>query len=78
MTLTSDDGSAIRLTLELASIVTLLIIGTPLPIVLPPTVPGFYFPVAMGPQQGQRPTKKTDAALSFLSIFYPHFPPRFS
>ena len=72
MTLTSDDGSAIRLTLELTSIVT------PLAIVLPPTVPGFYFPVVMGPQQGRRPTKKTDATLSFLSIFYPHFLPRFS
>jgi len=73
MTLTSDDWSAIRLTLELASIVTLLllIIATPLawwlarsrsrwrgavgavvslPIVLPPTVLGFYLLVAMGPQ----------------------------
>ena len=73
MTLTPDDWSAIRLTLELASIVTLLllIIGTPLawwlarsrsrwrgavgavvslPIVLPPTVLGFYLLVAMGPQ----------------------------
>lgn len=73
MTLTPDDWSAIRLTLELASIVTLLllIIGTllawwlarsrsrwrgavgavvALPIVLPPTVLGFYLLVAMGPQ----------------------------
>ena len=73
MHLNADDWSAIRLTLELASIVTvlLLIIGTPiawwlarsrsplrgvvgaivsLPIVLPPTVLGFYLLVLMGPQ----------------------------
>ncbi|MCK6392715.1 molybdate ABC transporter permease subunit [Zoogloea sp.] len=73
MHLSADDWSAIRLTLELASIVTvlLLIIGTPiawwlarsrsplrgvvgaivsLPIVLPPTVLGFYLLVLMGPQ----------------------------
>jgi len=73
MHLSVDDWSAIRLTLELASIVTvlLLIIGTPiawwlarsrsplrgvvgaivsLPIVLPPTVLGFYLLVLMGPQ----------------------------
>lgn len=66
------DLSAIRLTLELASIVTglLLVIGTPiawwlartssklkgvvgavvaLPLVLPPTVLGFYLLIAMGP-----------------------------
>jgi len=72
MHLSVDDWSAIRLTLELASIVTvlLLIIGTPiawwlarsrsplrgvvgaivsLPIVLPPTVLGFYLLVLMGP-----------------------------
>ena len=73
MHLSADDWSAIRLTLELASIVTvlLLIIGTPiawwlarsrsrlrgvvgaivsLPIVLPPTVLGFYLLVLMGPE----------------------------
>ena len=71
--LSDTDWSAIRLTLELASVTTvlLLIIGTPiawwlartrsawkgtvgavvaLPIVLPPTVIGFYLLVAMGPQ----------------------------
>ncbi|KAB2966431.1 molybdenum ABC transporter permease [Zoogloea sp.] len=73
MHLSADDWSAIRLTLELAGIVTvlLLIIGTPiawwlarsrsplrgvvgavvsLPIVLPPTVLGFYLLVLMGPE----------------------------
>lgn len=73
MSLSPDDWSAIRLTLELASIVTilLLLIGTPvawwlartrsawkrpvsaivtLPMVLPPTVLGFYLLVFMGPQ----------------------------
>lgn len=73
MELTAEDWSAIRLTLELASLVTLLllIVGTPiawwlartrsrlrsvvgavvaLPIVLPPTVLGFYLLVVMGPQ----------------------------
>ncbi|HRH72833.1 molybdate ABC transporter permease subunit [Zoogloea sp.] len=73
MHLSADDWSAISLTLELASIVTvlLLIIGTPiawwlarsrsrlrgvvgaivsLPIVLPPTVLGFYLLVMMGPE----------------------------
>ncbi|GLS26199.1 molybdate ABC transporter permease subunit [Marinibactrum halimedae] len=72
MTLTQDDWTAITLTLQLASIVTtiLLIISTPLawwlarshrwwkapvnalvamPLVLPPTVLGFYLLVAMGP-----------------------------
>jgi molybdate transport system permease protein len=67
-----DDWSAIRLTLELATltIILLLLIGTPiawwlartrsrlkgpigalvaLPIVLPPTVLGFYLLIAMGP-----------------------------
>jgi molybdate transport system permease protein len=71
--LSDTDWSAIRLTLELASVTTalLLVIGTPiawwlartrsawkgavgavvaLPIVLPPTVIGFYLLVAMGPE----------------------------
>jgi molybdate transport system permease protein len=71
--LSATDWSAIRLTLELASVTTLLllVIGTPiawwlartqsmlkgavgavvaLPIVLPPTVIGFYLLVAMGPE----------------------------
>ena len=71
--LSDTDWSAIRLTLELATITTLLllVIGTPiawwlartrsawkgavgavvaLPIVLPPTVIGFYLLVAMGPE----------------------------
>ena len=70
--LTDADYSAIRLTLELATLTTalLLVIGTPiawwlartrcwwkapvsavvtLPLVLPPTVMGFYLLVAMGP-----------------------------
>jgi molybdate transport system permease protein len=70
--MSETDWSAIRLTLELASVTTLLllVIGTPiawwlartcsvwkgavgavvaLPIVLPPTVIGFYLLVAMGP-----------------------------
>jgi molybdate transport system permease protein len=70
--LVDSDWSAIRLTLELASVATalLLVIGTPiawwlartrsawkgavgavvaLPIVLPPTVIGFYLLLAMGP-----------------------------
>jgi molybdate transport system permease protein len=70
--LSANDWSAIRLTFELASVTTalLLVIGTPiawwlartrsfmkgpvgalvaLPIVLPPTVIGFYLLVAMGP-----------------------------
>jgi len=102
MTLTSDDWSAIRLTLELASIVTLLllIIGTPLawwlarsssrwrgavgavvslPIVLPPTVLGFYLLVAMGPQGpvgqltdalGLRRLPFTFAGLVVASVIY--------
>lgn len=72
MVLTPDDWMAVRLTLELASIVTvlLLLVGTPiawwlattrsrfrnvvgaivaLPIVLPPTVLGFYLLILMGP-----------------------------
>lgn len=71
--LSNADLAAIRLTLELASVVTvlLLLIGTPiawwlarteswwkrpvaaivaLPLVLPPTVLGFYLLVAMGPR----------------------------
>lgn len=71
--LSNADWSAIRLTLELAAVTTLLLlfIGTPiawwlartrsawkgavgavvaLPIVLPPTVIGFYLLVAMGPE----------------------------
>ncbi len=71
--LSDTDWSAIRLTLELAAVTTLLllVIGTPiawwlartrstwkgvvgavvaLPIVLPPTVIGFYLLVAMGPE----------------------------
>jgi molybdate transport system permease protein len=73
LSLSPDDWSAIRLTLELATLTTvlLLLVGTPiawwlartnspwkgpigavvaLPIVLPPTVLGFYLLVAMGPQ----------------------------
>lgn len=73
MHLSADDWSAIRLTLELACIVTLLLllVGTPvawwlattrsrlrnvvgavvaLPIVLPPTVLGFYLLIVMGPE----------------------------
>ena len=73
MNLSADDWSAIRLSLELATltIIVLLLVGTPiawwlartrsrwkgpvgavvaLPIVLPPTVLGFYLLVAMGPQ----------------------------
>lgn len=72
MTLGNDDWSALRLSIELAALATivLLVIGTPLawwlartssrwkgpigalvalPIVLPPTVLGFYLLVAMGP-----------------------------
>ena len=73
MYLSAEDWSAIRLTLELACIVTLLLllVGTPvawwlattrsrlrnvvgavvaLPIVLPPTVLGFYLLLLMGPE----------------------------
>jgi molybdate transport system permease protein len=100
--LSDTDWSAIRLTLELASVTTLLllVIGTPiawwlartrsawkgavgavvaLPIVLPPTVIGFYLLVAMGPQGpvGQL-TKSlglgvlpfTFAGLVVASVFY--------
>jgi len=72
MPLSSDDWAAIRLTLELATLTTalLLVLGTPiawwlsrtdswlkgpvgavvaLPLVLPPTVIGFYLLVSMGP-----------------------------
>jgi molybdate transport system permease protein len=71
--LSPDDWSAVRLTLALAAIVTivLLVLGTPvawwlargrsrwrgpvaalitLPMVLPPTVLGFYLLIALGPQ----------------------------
>ena len=71
--LSSDDFSAIRLTLELASVTTLVLlcVATPLawwlarsgswwsravgalvamPLVLPPTVLGFYLLVSLGPQ----------------------------
>lgn len=73
MTLTPEDWAAIRLTLALAGLVTVLLlaIGTPLawwlattrsrvkawigavvalPMVLPPTVLGFYLLVALGPE----------------------------
>lgn len=73
MTLTPEDWSAIRLTLQLAGLTTLLLlaVGTPiawwlarsrsilkrpisalvtLPMVLPPTVLGFYLLVLMGPE----------------------------
>lgn len=73
MTLTPEDWAAIRLTLALAGLVTILLlaIGTPLawwlattrsrvkawigavvalPMVLPPTVLGFYLLVALGPE----------------------------
>ena len=73
MLLTGDDWAAIGLTVQLAGVVTalLLVIGTPiawwlahtrsrlkaavsavvaLPLVLPPTVLGFYLLAAMGPQ----------------------------
>ncbi|MBK1715849.1 molybdate ABC transporter permease subunit [Rubrivivax gelatinosus] len=72
MPFSSEDWGAIRLTLELATVVTalLLVVGTPiawwlartrswlkgpvgavvaLPLVLPPTVLGFYLLLAMGP-----------------------------
>lgn len=72
MNLGADDWSAIRLTLQLATltVILLLLVGTPiawwlartrsrlkgpigalvaLPIVLPPTVLGFYLLIAMGP-----------------------------
>ncbi|WP_288450925.1 molybdate ABC transporter permease subunit [uncultured Pseudomonas sp.] len=73
MSLSAADWAAIRLTLELASVTTLLllVLGTPLawwlartrsrlkgpigalvalPLVLPPTVIGFYLLLAMGPE----------------------------
>jgi molybdate transport system permease protein len=73
MSLGAEDWSALRLSIELAALTTLLLllIGTPLawwlartpsrwkatvgavvalPVVLPPTVLGFYLLVAMGPQ----------------------------
>jgi len=100
--LSDTDWSAIRLTLELASVTTLLLlfIGTPiawwlartqsvlkgavgavvaLPIVLPPTVIGFYLLVAMGPQgpvgqltqsMGLGVLPFTFAGLVVASVFY--------
>ena len=93
MHLSADDWSAIRLTLELASIVTvlLLIIGTPiawwlarsrsrlrgvvgaivsLPIVLPPTVLGFYLLILLGPvgPVGKLTQARADAALDQSAI----------
>ena len=73
MTLDAADLAAVRLTLELATVVTvlLLVVGTPvawwlartrsrlrhavgavvaLPLVLPPTVIGFYLLLLLGPQ----------------------------
>ena len=100
--LSDTDWSAIRLTLELASVTTLLllVIGTPiawwlartrsawkgavgavvaLPIVLPPTVIGFYLLVAMGPNgpvgqltqsMGLGVLPFTFAGLVVASVFY--------
>jgi molybdate transport system permease protein len=102
MVLTPDDWMAVRLTLELASLVTvlLLLVGTPiawwlattrsrfrnvvgaivaLPIVLPPTVLGFYLLILMGPNgpvgqithwlgMGRLPF--TFAGLVIASVFY--------
>ncbi|NML28432.1 molybdate ABC transporter permease subunit [Zoogloea dura] len=102
MVLTPDDWMAVRLTLELASLVTvlLLLVGTPiawwlattrsrfrnvvgaivaLPIVLPPTVLGFYLLILMGPNGpvgqithwlglGRLPF--TFAGLVIASVFY--------
>ena len=100
--LSDTDWSAIRLTLELASVTTalLLVIGTPiawwlartrsvfkgavgavvaLPIVLPPTVIGFYLLVTMGPQGpigqltqsiGLGVLPFTFAGLVIASVFY--------
>lgn len=102
MVLSPDDWSAIRLTLQLASLTTalLLLIGTPvawwlartsswlkrpvgamvtLPMVLPPTVLGFYLLVLMGPEGpvgrltqalGLGPLPFTFAGLVVASIFY--------
>jgi len=100
--LSDTDWSAIQLTLELASVTTLLllVIGTPiawwlartrsawkgavgavvaLPIVLPPTVIGFYLLVAMGPNgpvgqltqsMGLGVLPFTFAGLVVASVFY--------
>ena len=48
---TAEELLPIKLTLELALITTvfLLLVATPLPLVLPPSVLGFYLLVAMGP-----------------------------
>jgi molybdate transport system permease protein len=102
MNLTPEDWSAIRLTIQLASLVTLilLVVGTPiawwlarsrsvwrnvvgavvsLPIVLPPTVLGFYLLVIMGPHgpvgqmteaQGLGRLPFTFAGLVVASVFY--------
>lgn len=102
MPLTSADFAAIRLTLELAALTTvvLLIIGTPiawwlattrsrlkgligaivaLPLVLPPTVIGFYLLLAMGPNgyigqamqaMGLGTLPFTFAGLVIGSVFY--------
>lgn len=102
MHLSADDWSAIRLTLELACIVTLLLllVGTPiawwlattrsrlrnavgavvaLPIVLPPTVLGFYLLIVMGPDGpvgmltrslGMGGLPFTFAGLVVASVFY--------
>ena len=102
MYLSAEDWSAIRLTLELACIVTLLLllVGTPvawwlattrsrlrnvvgavvaLPIVLPPTVLGFYLLIVMGPEGpvgmltrslGLGSLPFTFAGLVVASVFY--------
>ena len=102
MYLSAEDWSAIRLTLELACIVTLLLllVGTPvawwlattrsrlrnvvgavvaLPIVLPPTVLGFYLLIEMGPEGpvgmltrslGLGSLPFTFAGLVVASVFY--------
>jgi molybdate transport system permease protein len=100
--LSENDLSALRVTLKLASLTTviLLLIGTPLawwlartrwrfkflieavvalPLVLPPTVLGFYLLIALGPNGpigglmealGARPLAFTFAGLVIGSVFY--------